>query len=253
MVHGLHVRVVALAALLCVALSAASAEYLIAPLISDRLTIVQAGSTTGSNLDRNDYHVAALPQLPFDEGIEKAVVAAVTKVDPAATFKSLAFRAGLPGADLERDDPKDTTQKLVKLLAPQVRAGEKQWVVAIVPVRGEPRMRLRNGHVGHGRVAGVGFYVDRVMPIQRLATGETDLGFLGAFANFTVLMIDPSSGAIASRQTVQEGVLRSVAGTGKTHPWDVISAEDKVKMINGLVAREVRRVMPDVLAGAGFR
>jgi hypothetical protein len=140
-------------------------------------------------------------------------------------------------------------QKLVKLLASHIKPGEKQWIVAVLPVRTEPRMRLADAYVGHGRVAGVGFYIDRSMRLTRLDTGETDIGFLGAFANFTVAVIDPATAAIVSKEMVQDGVVRGMAGSNKTHPWDVITAEDKVKMLDGLVAREMRRVMPVVLAG----
>ena len=52
---------------------------------------------------------------------------------------------------------------------------------------------------------------------------------------------------------MQQGVLRPVAGTGKIHPWDVISAEDKLRLINGLLSRELREAMPQVLAGVSAK
>lgn len=237
---------------LCAVLSVAparAAEYLIASLIGDRITVANAMIVTGSNLDRNEYHEVKLPQLPFDDAIHNAIASTVSKVDPQATFKGLAFREGLPGVDaLDREARKDVAQRLVKVLAPQIKAGEKQWIVALMPMREEPRMRLRNSYIGHGRVSGLGYYVDRATRIKRGDTGETDQGFLGTFANFVVAIVDPATGSIVAQQEVQQGVIRPVAGTGKNHPWDVISAEDKVRLINGLVSREVRRVMSELLA-----
>ena len=235
-------------------LEARAAEYLIASLIGDRITVANAVISTGSNMDRNAYLVVNVPQLPFDDAIHNAIAGAVSKVDPQATFKGLAFREGLPGVEsLDREEPSAIAKRLVTMLAPQIKSGEKQWIVALIPLRVEPRMRLRDGYIGHGRVAGVGYYVDRMSRIRRSDTGETDDGFLGAFANFTIAMVDPATGAIVAKVPVQQGVLRAVAGSGKIHPWDVISAEDKLRLINGLVSRELRQAMPEVLTGAGVK
>ncbi len=235
-------------------LEARAAEYLIASLIGDRITVAIAMQTTGSNIDRNEYQAVNVPDLPFDDAIHNAVASAVSKVDPQATFKGLAFRQGLPGVEsLERAEPREVAQQLVKVLAPQIKPGERQWIVAVLPMRAEPRMPMRNSYIGHGRVAGVGYYVDRSSRIKLASTGETDRGFLGAFANFLVAIVDPATGAIVAQHEVQHGVLRPVAGTGKIHPWDVIGAEEKVRLINGLVSRELRQAMPQVLAGVGAK
>jgi len=233
--------------------AANAAEYLIASLIGDRLTVATAVSGTGSNMDRNDYQVLPLPQLPFDDAIHQAVTSTVAKVDAQPTFKALAFREGLPGANLERDTPKEVAQALVKILAPQIKAGEKQWIVALLPYRAEPRIPTKSSVLGHGRVGGLGFYIDRTKAIRRLDTNETDAGFLGVFANFTVLMVDPASGAIASQVAVQGGSMRAVAGSGKTHPWDIATPEEKVRAIMSIASREVRKAMPEALAGAGLK
>lgn len=173
---------------------ARAAEYLIASLIGDRITVAIAMTATGSNLDRNEYQVVKLPQLPFDDAIHNAIAGTVSKADPQATFKGLAFREALPGVEsLEKEAPKDIARRLVKVLAPQIKAGEKQWIIALIPQRDEPRLRLRNSYVGHGRVSGLGYYVDRATRIKRGDTGETDQGFLGAFANFVVAIVDPAT------------------------------------------------------------
>jgi hypothetical protein len=231
------------------ATAARAAEYIIVPLIGDRITIANARFGVGSNLDRNEYHTLPLPQLPFYDAMERAIASEVRKVDAEATFKPLAFKNGLPGVDLERESAAEVAAKSAKALASVVKPGEKQWLVLLLPVRTQPRMRLADGHIGSGRAGGLGFYVDRNTGIRRGDTQETDIGFLGVFANFAVLRVDPASGAIAAQELVQDGYVESVAGSGKSHPWDVATPERKVGLLNRLVAEEIRKAMPGVLAG----
>lgn len=235
-----------LAFLLAAALPATAAEYLLASLISDRITIVHAGAMmTGSNLDNNRYQVVQTPQTPFDDAIQGAIADAVTKKDPQARFKGLTFREGLPGADVVRDPPADVAKKLTAALAPVIKAGEKQWIVAVLPFTADVRLRSTSMNMGRGRAAGVGYFVDRNMVV--VVDDKTNTGFLGGWANFRVVLIDPTNGAIVAESLGQHGVINPVAANvadKSVHPWDAVSPEDKLDMINNVLANELRRAMP---------
>lgn len=228
---------------------AQAAEYLIASLIGDRLTISHATMTTGSSIDRNQYQYLKVPTLPFDDAIQNAIAEAVLKADPQATFKGLAFREGLPGVEaLDKEEPKELAKKLVQVLGPALKPGQRQWIVALWPVRAEPQFKLADMYVGRGRAAGLGFYVDRWIQLVRRDTGERDEGFLGAFAHFVVAIIDPSTQAVVAQQKVEGTVLCPMAGSGKGHPWELMKSEEKLEYVNQLVARELKRAVPGLMA-----
>jgi hypothetical protein len=236
------------AGLASAAAHANAAEYLIASLIGDRITVTSAGSQTGTRIDSNNYRVVPLPQLPFDDAIEASVVRAVTVKDPAATFKGLQFRSGLPNTEMDREPADEVARKLTKALAPQIDPAKKQWIVALIPLRVDLRMPLPNSYAGQGKSGGVGYYIDRSTRVDTLDASEIDRGFLGAFSNFVLALIDPATGNIVARKSVQNGAIKPVVGSGQAHPWDVISAEQKVEMINQLLVRELNGALPEVLA-----
>jgi hypothetical protein len=71
-----------------------AAEYFIAPLIGNKITRRAGRDDHRQQLDKNEYLAVQLPQLPFDDAIQNAIVKAVSPSDPQATFKQLAFRKG---------------------------------------------------------------------------------------------------------------------------------------------------------------
>jgi hypothetical protein len=238
----------------CATGSAVSAEYLIASLVSDHITLVGAEPETGSNLDKNRYDVLKFPDVPFDDAIHKIVSSEVAKVDSQATFKGVAFRDGLPGVEsLDREDPKEIARRLVQVLGPQLQGPGRRWIVMLWPHRSQPQFKLDNVTVGHGKMSGLGYYVDQQTRIVIRTSGARDRGFLGTFAHFGIGIVDPATGAIAASEIVTAGVLRPVAGTDARHPWEALSAEQKVAQLNRLVARELRGKLPSLVGvlGAG--
>jgi hypothetical protein len=244
---------VATALLLAFALPATAAEYLLASLVSDRITIIHAGAMmTGSNLDNNRYQVVATPQVPFDDAIQAAIAEAVTKKDPEAKFKGLAFREGLPGVDAAKDAPADVARKLAAALAPVLKAGERQWIVAVLPFVTDVRLRSSARNLGRGRAGGVGYLLDRNTVI--IEGDKSNSGFLGGWANFRVVLVDPSSGAIVAESLGQHGVINPVVsnvGEKAINPWDAVSADDKLEMINNVLSSELRRAMPALVEKLG--
>jgi hypothetical protein len=106
---------------------------------------------------------------------------------------------------IELLDQTDIVSRLLQVLAPVIKtgdnkSGEKQWIVALWPSRAEHSYKLIDTTVGRGKSAGLGYYIDRYSGIQRVDTAESDRGFLGVFAYFTVALIDPATRKVVAQK-----------------------------------------------------
>jgi len=236
--------------------SASAAEYIIASLVGDRVSIVNAAMGTGSNLERQPTQVVKMAQLPFDDALQEAVANGVAAVDTSASFKAPAFREGLPGVEsIELLDQADIVSRLLQVLAPVIKtgdnkSGEKQWIVALWPSRAEHSYKLIDTTVGRGKSAGLGYYIDRYSGIQRVDTAESDRGFLGVFAYFTVALIDPATRKVVAQKPVQGRYLYPFAGSRAGHPWEVLDSKEKLRVLTHVAREEVVEAMPGLMAAA---
>ncbi|APV48544.1 hypothetical protein BWI17_01885 [Betaproteobacteria bacterium GR16-43] len=235
------------------ALPAIAAEYIIAPLIGDRLNVSYARSSTGSNLGASG-EVLKFPNLPWDNAIATAVIDGVTPADPQANFKQLSFREGLPGVDtLDQADEADIAAALVKTLAPLIDPAKKQWIVALWPRRADHTFQGVNTSTGRGRGSGLGFYIDRLTYITVEDTRASDSGFLGVFAYFDVALIDPAARKVAARQRIVANRIYPMADSPrkaeKGHPWELLDDGEKYLAIRRTLVEQLGKAMPELMKG----
>src|SRR6188768_512196 len=234
-------------ALLIVAILAAfpatAAEYLIAPLIGDRLVVNFARMTTGSNLGAS-AEVLKFPNLPWDDAIAASVAEGVSAADDKATFKQLSFRESLPGVNiLDQAGEGEIAAALVKTLAPLIDPAKKQYIVALWPRRADHLFKGVNEGIGRGRGSGHGFYIDRTTRVVVDGTGEHVTGLLGVFAYFDVGLIDPSAGKVVATQRTVTTKVHTMAErpreAEKGHPWELLDDGEKYLAIRRMVVEQI--------------
>jgi len=243
-------RALVIIALLAVC-PATAAEYLIAPLIGDRLVVNFARMTTGSNLGAS-AEVLKFPNLPWDNAIITSVAEGVSAADDKATFKQLSFREGLPGVNtLDQAGESDIAAAFVKTLAPLIDPAKKQYIVALWPRRADHIFRGIDASTGRGRGSGLGFYIDRTTHVMMDDTRESDDGFLGVFAYFDVGLIDPAAGKVVARQRIVTTQIYSMVGrpreAEKDHPWELLDDGEKYLAIRRMLVEQIGKAMPELM------
>ncbi|KPF70031.1 hypothetical protein IP84_04080 [beta proteobacterium AAP99] len=221
-------------------------RYAIASVLGEDISVVGAQPTVGTSLDRNQQTRVPLPDGGLDNALMlmterllrtqcRRCTASFLRVDPAAL--------GVPALSL-------TDAALAPALE-AARASGADRLLLLSPHRGEPELQTSRGAVGHGHVQGLGFYLDRTYKLRRSDTGELAQGFLGAFANFRVQVIDVASGKTLLNEAVRTGTTRSAARAADGDPWQAIPDDRKVSFLVGLVRMELQRLPPPVVAQPG--
>jgi hypothetical protein len=229
--------------------AAEARKYAVISLIGDRLTVVTHVMTTGSRIDKNRRESFDLPDATLDNAALGAVADAIEAADPRARVLLLGTRDPAIFAAQSRMLEKDNdSRELLARITGVTASQQATHLVLVSKLRGDAMLRLADGGlVGSGKLEGVGFYVDREMPITSVDMGlGRTAGFLAPFAYFRVTLVDLASGSVLREESVLASTTR--ASDQAAQPWDAMSAEEKVRALQSLIRGELHRVVPRLLS-----
>ena len=225
--------------------------YAVVSLIGGELTFVGAQPVSSTNLDRNHYSTVPVK----DDTLDRAVFNAVDRAVVARNAQNTALLMRRPVNDVRAafaDDRKSkaAVARVVAAIRPTAEKAGLDRLVVVAPYRFAPMMATADGHVGTGRVAGLGVYVDRMTHLDRQQPGGAYPGYLGLFANFRVFVVDVHDGRVLGDDVVTSGTTYALARSPTRDPMKAISADEKLRVLQGLVDREIARILPPLLAKA---
>ncbi len=227
-------------------------RYAVLSIIGDKITLVGNRTATGSHLDQNDRRVVPVQAPVLDNSTLLAVDDAIKRDRPKAVTMLLASRDPKLFAlqDGSLDNPGDAAESVaaIKTLLQHSMATR---LILVSPYRAEARFQLRDQLIGSGKIAGLGFYIDSVTRITLADTGESGTGYLASYAYFAVSLIDAATMTTIGRKLVTESrLIPTSASKGATVPWEALTNDQKVDMLQSLTRQGLDRVVPELLAVA---
>jgi hypothetical protein len=210
--------------------------YAVLSLVGDKLTMVSPRMTTGSHTDRNLRMEIATP----DDGLD---VIAVTAAGEALQR----HQPGVPPSLFTSRDPKlfalqealleseELSAELAQSLKALLAEAKASHFVLITKYRAETSMRLYSTAVGRGKLAGLGFYVDRHMELKDVETGAKMTGFFSPYAYLRFALIDA-----ATLQPVRRWTARATNTVGSRpgsidNAWNQYDPTQKTQLLNDLL------------------
>jgi hypothetical protein len=224
--------------------------YAVVSLVGDAMTIVTYRGNTGSNLDRDDRQEIPLGDGVFDQLATHAALDSIHRARPDAAVEEIDVpdhaRFGDATALFASDG---RLPQLVSAVKPLLKTPDTHYLVVLSKFRGDAIVRVRTGTIGTGKLSGLGFYVDPDKRMTRTATGERGSGFVAPFAYVEVSLIDLRTGAVVRDANATESTMRVNAGSGATlEPWDALTSDQKVRLLENLLGRAVHKTVPRVVA-----
>ena len=249
--------VVLAASLVAMALgtTAAAAEpesFAVVALIGDEISIVNYQPVTGSSLDQNSRQQVPMTDAHFDQLATRVTLGTIHRALPDATLQGLAVADRGSFGDTERLLAVDgSLAALVAAVRPRLQRPETHYLVVLSKFRGDARLRASNGTLGSGKIVGLGFYVDAYKRMTSSATGERGRGFVAPFAYVTASLVDLHTGQVVRSESAEETSARANVGPdADLDPWDALTAEQKIRLLDNLLGRALQRVVPRVVAPA---
>ncbi len=225
----------------------AAPKVAVLSLFGAELQVVTRKPQTGTNLLRNDVQSVAtggiLDRAALDvaekvlQKMQRLEPVLLTSTSPSLHKQQERFfadgRVTLPEAFLKAARDDGATQ-----------------LVLLTRYRGEAHIRVRDGWVGQGPVEGPGFYIDNVELLKDWENKEMRSGFLGAYAYIRMTLVDLATMRVVREKTLLgNGLVLQSTGDGSLNPWGALTSGQKMEFLNRVVAEELERELPLLLAG----
>ena len=241
---------------LCLASPAFAADgddrYAVVALVGDELSLVAYQPSVGTARDNNKLTRIPNRDDRYDRLATEVTVASIHRAMPAAALQPVRIDDRSAFADPE--SVLSANGSLPALLD-AVRAGladkDTHYLVLVSKYHGDAHLMTDSGSIGSGKLTGLGFYVDTRTRMRRNDTHETGRGFLAPFAYVMVSLIDLRTGSVIRSEAAMESEAIANAGPDSTgSPWDVISPERKVALLDAMLRTALLRAVPHVVAPA---
>lgn len=239
------------APVLATAADDADQRYAVLSIVGDKITLVGFRFATGSRIDQNVHRVIPISAALLDNRALLAVDDAVKRVKPSATTTLLASRdpALFALQDRPLDQPGDAAESVgaIKTLLQQSKATR---LILVAPLRSEARFRLGDGWIGSGQLTGLGFYVDGATRIKLIDSGASGTGYLAPYAYLSVSLVDVDTMATIRRSIITESTLIPTSASKEAAlPWDALSNDQKMELLQSLISRGIARGVRELFAG----
>ena len=208
--------------------------YAVLSLLGGMLTLVTFQPSTGSALDRNlkeDIAVAGM-----DPAAASAIISAIAHSQPEALV------IPFPSVDdklLTLGQPKAA----IEALRSELKNMHATHVIVATKYRQAELLRWPRGHVGEGRLAGLGFYQDRTER-QPPQGDPLDQGYSAAYAYARLWWAELSSMQTRDLPVLQSRVWPVMEVAGGADPWSVLTPAARLEDLRALI----RQAMEDGVA-----
>jgi hypothetical protein len=187
-------------------------------------------------------------RTPLEKTSLVAADEAIRKADPAAKPVLLFAQDGRIYTAQEKVlDEGGNSLHMLDYMRGLLMGQDVTHLILVTKVRQPARLQLDRAQVGSGVLEGLGFYVDRSLPIKDTSTGKTGLGFIAPFAYFKVTLVDLAKSTVVKEERVTGSTSAGVGQFSDTfNPWTNLPAERKVQLLQGLIRAEMARVIPRI-------
>lgn len=235
----------------CMAAESAARHYAVLSLIGDNISVVFERGTTGSHLDQNNLQKIPIPNAELDSAALLAMDSLIQEQQPSVKKELLISNdAGL--YRLQDDFFRGNAAADVVLGGLKEALKSKPaatHLILITKHRGDARLKLSEDTIGHGKLEGVGFYIDNRTWVQRDDTNEIGLGLIAPYAFITIRLIDTATWTVVNQKTLDSSSAYANVGeeNQSLNAWGALSPEQKTAALKDIIHTAVSQAGKNIL------
>jgi hypothetical protein len=209
-------------------------------LVGDQLELVYARVVTDTSLDRNRRRSLPDPQGAMD-GYALTAIGRAVESERGASAALLT----VPPSPLSEQLFDGRSLALPGSLVDAIEHSRASHVVVLTKQRADASLPVAQGHLGVGKLRGLGYYIDTDMPLRMVESGATGSGLIAPYVYVKLTLADARSGAILNQRSCTAARIYALAARpSATDAWDVLKPEEKIFRLRDLLDRELARELP---------
>lgn len=216
--------------------------------LAREVSVTQFQESTGSRLDNNKRQRIPVPDGAFDKAVVvlagQALRRAMPMVNPwlvAPTDEDLFDSLQTTSDGAQVNIPEDMMAALRERGAAQL--------ILFTRYRAQASLRALFSREGTGQLEGLGYFVDMHTPTKNVDTNQVGMGYLAPYVHYRGTLIDVATRRVLRTRTTTEGFILSAADSkGSAHPWDVMTASEKMNTLRDMLTKEIGLTVPALLA-----
>jgi hypothetical protein len=218
-------------------------------LIGDEMSLVTRRTATGSNLDRNDRQAIALTDPSIDLAAslaaERAIREAMPGVERLRVTVSDKRLYALQDAVFERGPQSDPMREALQAM---LQGAKATHLVLITKRRDDARFALHDTHIGNGKIAGIGIFVDNVVGLEDRDTRIYGNGYFATYAYLQATLVEVATMRVLGRGIGKESMMTTAIGASAAVAWDMLPAAGKAENLMRVADLAAYRATRDSIA-----
>ena len=218
-------------------------------LVGDEMSLVTRRGVTGSNLDRNDRQAIPLPDPSLDRAVAAAAERAIKERLPGAERLRVTVSDkrlfALQDAVLEPGPESDPMRAALQAMLQDAKATH---LMLITKRRDTARFRLHDTHLGNGKVAGIGIFIDNVVALEDQETRIDGTGYFASYAYLKATLVEVATMRVLGSGNGTDSMTTTAIGKSATLAWDALSSEGKVQNLMRVADTAAYQAARDVVA-----
>jgi hypothetical protein len=218
-------------------------------LIGDEMSLVTRRSTTGSNLDRNDRQVLALSDPSFDLAASLGAERAIKEAMPGVERLRMTVRDkrlyALQDGVLEPGPQSDPMRQGLQGMLQDAKATH---LLMITKRRDNARFQLYDSHIGDGKIAGIGIFIDNVVGLEDRDSRIYGNGYIASYAYLKATLVEVATMRVLGSGIGNESTMTTAIGKSATDAWETLSPAGKVEKLMKVADLAAYRAARDAVA-----
>ena len=221
--------------------------YAVISLVGDQLDVITYQPQIGSLADANTHSSLRFSEDLLDTVALRAVNRAVKATQPGADVALLAATLPATFADQASFFQGDKVM-LPREIDEAVHQEKAATLVLVTKHRGVAKLAVRDGHLGGGKLEGLGFFIDANMPMETADRQHQSVGFIAPFVYVDVSLVDVASGRLIRQTTIRATeTITSSSNEQGADAWGAMTAKQKVSALSGLLTQNLAAAIPHLV------
>jgi hypothetical protein len=219
--------------------------------LGENLEVSNTLDPEASRIDRTERKTIAVRGIGFDRIAADVIRQHFTSTRPTVHLRLTGSAASLATSEQMRLAESARRGALPGWIIDSIQQNQLSHVLLVTRTRGPVFATMAEPtRLGRGDIEGIGFHIDMLQRVRSADAATSTQGLLVPHVLARLTLFEVENARVLRETTIDEqwGV-GPRPGQTAVQPWDLLSQEEKIKVLHDAVRNGVRKALPELLGG----